>query len=163
MELEFIDKIKDFPDYYVSDYGRVFSEKRGKFKELKRSDNGTGYLRILLHKNGKIYHKLVHRLVCETFLERDEGKEICDHINRIRTDNRLSNLRWVNNSENSRNREIQKNNMTGVTGVSWNKYTERWIASISTEVNKEKQKTFKTKDEAIKWRLEMEEKYYKLN
>ncbi len=58
-----------------------------------------GYYRI------RIQHKrfLTHRLVAECFLPNIENKPTVDHINRIRTDNRLQNLRWATYQEQSDN------------------------------------------------------------
>lgn len=161
MEPEFIVEIKDFSDYLISTNGRAFSDKFDKMKELKPCVSSSGYFHIVLMKNGKRYTKTIHRLVGETFLKKVEGKNVIDHINRIKTDNRLCNLRFVNNSENCINQGISKNNTSGVQGVQWHKTHKSWIASIQNEVNKRKMKTFKTKEEAIKHRLEMEKKYYK--
>ena len=46
---------------------------------------------------------LVHRLVAETFLSNPNNLPQVDHRNRIKTDNRLENLRYVSRSENQRN------------------------------------------------------------
>ena len=50
----------------------------------------------------------VHRIVAETFIPNTEDKPEVDHINRIRTDNRVENLRWVTRLENAQNREPRK-------------------------------------------------------
>ena len=161
-DIEWIVELQDFPGYFISTRGRVFSEKGKKRRELKSSNNSThGYLFVNLCKEGKKHTKKVHRLVGETFLERVEGKNEIDHINQNKNDNRLTNFRWVDSRENKINTGIQSRNTSGITGVCWNKYNNTWIGSISIETNKRKRKNFKTKEEAIKWRLEMEEKYYK--
>ena len=49
-----------------------------------------------------------------------------DHINRVKHDNRRCNLRHVNRSENGRNRDVLRNNTSGVTGVSWHPRVQRW-------------------------------------
>lgn len=56
-----------------------------------------------------------------------------DHINGVKSDNRIKNLRDVNNSENSCNKLIQSNNRTGYKGVSFNKKSGKWISRI--EIN----------------------------
>lgn len=53
-----------------------------------------------------------------------------DHINGIKTDNRIDNLRDVSNIDNSRNCKRSSRNKSGVTGVRWLKNRNRWIASI---------------------------------
>lgn len=86
--------------------------------------------------------------------------EMIDHINGIRSDNRLSNLRECTSSQNAINRKIQSNNKSGVPGVHWNKREGKWkayakikgkIINLGTHVNKE---------EAINARLEFCKKEY---
>jgi hypothetical protein len=56
-----------------------------------------------------------------------------DHINGIRSDNRIINLRVVTNTENTRNRKLTKTNSSGATGVYWNKKAGKWQARISAD------------------------------
>lgn len=56
-----------------------------------------------------------------------------DHINGIRSDNRISNLRPVSNSENCRNQRMSLNNTTGVTGVVWHSSRNKWHARIKVD------------------------------
>jgi uncharacterized protein YeaC (DUF1315 family) len=53
-----------------------------------------------------------------------------DHINHIKTDNCIANLRDVTLLENRRNQRMKQNNTSGVTGVSWCKQTQSWKAQI---------------------------------
>lgn len=53
-----------------------------------------------------------------------------DHLNGIRHDNRIINLRDVSNQDNGKNATLSKRNSSGVTGVHWRKSRDRWIASI---------------------------------
>ncbi len=53
-----------------------------------------------------------------------------DHINGIRDDNRLINLRSVSRQENLRNRRTGRNNTSGVMGVNWDKSLGKWRSSI---------------------------------
>ena len=76
--------------YEVSNYGRV--RINGKIVELKLND---GYPRIT-----GFY---VHRAVAELFIPNPENKPYIDHINTIKTDNRVENLRWVTAKENNNN------------------------------------------------------------
>jgi len=60
-----------------------------------------------------------------------------DHINRARADNRFANLRAVTHSENQHNRIKQKNNTSGLKGVSYHKASKKWLAQIwSSNVSK---------------------------
>lgn len=100
--------IKDYEGLYqVSNEGRVKSLNYRQTKQekiLKAFGNNHGYLMVALSKNGKPIHRLVHRLVAEAFIKKEEGKqEEIDHINGIRDDNRAENLRWCTPEENARN------------------------------------------------------------
>lgn len=53
-----------------------------------------------------------------------------DHINRDRTDNRISNLREATGSQNGINRNINTNNTSGILGVCWDKGESKWMAKI---------------------------------
>lgn len=91
-------EIKDYPNYLVNRNGKVFSKKNNKF--LSPNIHKTGYTKIVLCKDAKTKTFLVHRLVADAYLENRENKKTVNHINGIKTDNRLSNLEWANHSEN---------------------------------------------------------------
>lgn len=95
--------IEGYPDYMVSNLGRVKSLKFGKGKILKPQTLNNGYLIIGLSQNGKRTPFLIHRLVAEAFIPNLDNKHCIDHINTIRTDNRVENLRWCTQKENLNN------------------------------------------------------------
>jgi hypothetical protein len=53
-----------------------------------------------------------------------------DHINGIKSDNRLCNLREATNQQNAFNSKISTNNTTGIKGVMWNKNAKKWHVQI---------------------------------
>lgn len=63
----------------------------------------SGYLQVSLSKDGKAKVYKVHRIIAETYIPNPEKKPCIDHINTLRTDNRVCNLRWVTLKENSSN------------------------------------------------------------
>lgn len=88
-----------------------------------------GYLQV----NVGYRFRRVHRIVWEMFNgDIPEGMQI-DHINHIRTDNRIENLRLVTCKENSKNKSRSKNNRSGVTGVYFDNYSSKWKAQIKTD------------------------------
>lgn len=98
--------IKDYPNYMVSNLGRVKSlnyRKRGEEKILKNIKIKSGYLQVELCKNRKIKKYYIHRLVAQAFIDNPNKLPCIDHINTITTDNRVENLRWVTHKENSNN------------------------------------------------------------
>ena len=107
--MEIFKDIKGYEGLYqISNLGNVKSlnyGKTGKEKLLKPAPNSKGYLNVSLVKNKKKTNFLVHRLVAQAFIPnpKPKFKKQIDHINTIRTDNRVENLRWVTSLENCNN------------------------------------------------------------
>lgn len=93
-------RIKGFEDYLIYSDGRVYSEKTGKF--LKPHIDKDGYLIVHLCNCG-VKKVRVHRLVAEAFIPNPENKPFIDHIDTERSNNDISNLRWVTAKENNNN------------------------------------------------------------
>lgn len=105
-DLEDYDKIKDYY-WYIGRQGYVFACDINK---------------------GRNYRIRLHRLVMDCY---DKNFDI-DHIHgkETRFDNRKSNLRICTHQENTRNCRVSKNNTSGVTGVSWDKNSQKWFTYI---------------------------------
>ena len=82
-----------------------------------------------------------------------------DHINHVRDDNRLINLRACTRIENLRNQTIYKNNSSGRTGISWHKRECKWHARIRVNKKIVHLGSFKDMGDAVKSREEAEELY----
>jgi hypothetical protein len=101
-------QIPEFPSYFVSRDGRVVSLQGNEPLILKQQTRLKGYKCLDLRENGKSMKIDVHRLVLMAFVGMPEKGMECDHINGIRDDNRLENLRWVTKIENEANKKRLK-------------------------------------------------------
>lgn len=100
-ETEIWKPIKGYEAFYqVSNFGRIKSTIFSKHKIRKLMPHRDGYNNIVLRKNKVASSHLIHRLVAIAFLPNPEGKPQVNHINGIKTDNRLENLEWNTYSEN---------------------------------------------------------------
>lgn len=138
--MEQIEKWKDIPGYenlyQVSDLGNVRRLKSGKFKFLKFGTNPRGYKNVSLSKSGKVKTYLVHILVSICFLDHipNGHTTTVDHINEIKSDNRLSNLQLLTNRENIIKSKIKR---ALPVGVYYYKSTKKYAARITIN-NKQK-------------------------
>jgi hypothetical protein len=111
---------KDIPNYEglykVSNIGNVKSFKFGKERLLKPGIGVKGYLQVVLCKNRKTKNIKVHQLVSMAFLGHTPNgyKVIVDHINNIKTDNRVDNLQLTTNRHNSSKDRVGSTGLTGV-------------------------------------------------
>lgn len=83
-----------------------------------------------------------------------------DHKNRIKNDNRLVNLRDVDQSINTFNAEKRKNNTSGITGVNWVPDRKKWEARIRVNYRNFHLGKFVSKDDAIAARKNAEQKFF---
>ena len=91
-------------EYQISNLGNVRSlnyNRTGETRILKTRINKHGYVCINLGRKRKGFK--VHRLVAIAFIPNPDNKPCVDHINTIKTDNRVENLRWVTHEENANN------------------------------------------------------------
>lgn len=102
--------IDGYPDYAVSDLGRVkrltsrTCAKAGAILKAPRRSRHTrasgGYAVVSLCRDGVVKSHMVHRLVAVAFLPREVGKPEVNHLNGNAGDNRAVNLEWTTSSAN---------------------------------------------------------------
>ena len=83
-----------------------------------------------------------------------------DHINRIRNDNRIENLRECTTKENHQNRSIGTNNTSGHIGVSWDKKPNKWKAHITVDGKSSHLGYFERLEDAVAARLNAQKLYH---
>lgn len=100
-------------DRYVSNKTGV---KLAVGQSLKQHKDRFGYMRVALCQ--PTFHKLclAHRLVAEAFIPNPEKKPQVNHINGIKTDNRVDNLEWATASENTRHAHEKLGHRSGRLG-----------------------------------------------
>lgn len=129
--------------------GRYFGKQAGSISPT------TGYMRIRL--NGVMFY--AHRLAWAHFYG-EQPPHVIDHTNRDRADNRIINLRKSTTVDNNRNRTMQSNNTSGITGidnVALSQVSNPWRSRIMVN-GKYISKSFPCVDGAVAWRSRMMEK-----
>jgi uncharacterized protein YkuJ len=139
------------PDTGVLKWNKTLRNGVQKGREVSGLDK-DGYLRVKY--NGKTY--MAHRLAW--LYVYGEYPNIIDHIDRDVTNNRIENLRNVDNYTNRKNQKVFKNNTSKVTGVCYVKNENKWMARISENGKRILLGKFENKEDAIKARFEAEEK-----
>ena len=92
----------------------------------------NGHLWVTIKEGDKLPKYSVHRIAWVYVYGKEPSDQI-DHINGIKTDNRISNLREANNAQNMRNRGKQENNTSGLKGVSFHSHTKKYRATIQVD------------------------------
>lgn len=114
--MEVFKTIAEFPDYEVSNCGRIKTKERmirythsvtknehfrkAKCTYLKIHYNKQGYRFVQLYLNKKMYNKTIHRLVAKTFINIIEGKNVVNHKDGNKHNNTVENLEWCTDEYN---------------------------------------------------------------
>lgn len=88
--------------------------------------NSAGYLRVMIDQRSYLLHRLAWLYVHGVWPAVN-----IDHINGNPLDNRIENLRECTQAENVGNSRMQRRNTSGIKGVSFNKASGKWVASIA--------------------------------
>lgn len=116
----------------------------------------TGYISIGIRGA----HVLAHRLAW-FYVHGEWPKHQVDHFNRVRSDNRLSNLRLATKGENMQNTATYSNNTSGYKGVS--PHDDKWVAHISHNGTQHYLGVFADAEDAARVRAEAADRLHKFN
>lgn len=137
---------KDIPNYeglyQVSNLGNIKGIKRN---IIKKQCLNKGYKQINLCKNSDIITYPTHKLLAITFLNHkpDGHNMVIDHINGIKTDNRLENIQIITQRENT---SKSKNNE--FIGCTYLKKCNKWMSRIRIKEKYKHLGVFNTQKEA---------------
>lgn len=127
---------------------------RVKVGDVAGSLRRDGYTCITVNKKSYQTHRLAWLYVYGELPTDD-----IDHINQIKNDNRISNLRYVSHAENLKNASRRNDNTSGFTGVCWDKAICKWRAQIRINRKLVHLGMFNDKFEAICARMSANSKY----
>ena len=99
---EILKPIENCHQYFISNFGKVYSQKSGKLKELKQFvDSKENYMMIgLINDDGKRNKYLVHRLVARAFIPNSNNLPEVNHKDKNKQNNHVNNLEWCTRKEN---------------------------------------------------------------
>lgn len=120
---EQIKQIDNFPNYYITNFGRVWSDKTHRW--LKPTENKRGNHCRCYVSLGRGNKKYVHQLVAQAFVDNPFNLTEVDHIDGNAMNNHADNLRWVTHNQNMQN-NITEDRLKKNTGYCL------WIENIET-------------------------------
>jgi hypothetical protein len=122
-----------YPNYEISNFGRVKTKKTGRIKAIVYSKKGYSRVHLSADRKGRLVN--VHRLVACAFIDNPENLPQIDHIDDDKRNNHVSNLRWCSQSNNIHCRpKIKDTTQSNLVGVHFNpgmKRKKRWTAQIN--------------------------------
>ncbi len=151
--------IDEYINYQVSNIGRVRRADTGKILKPKILKNG--YYQVGLYKDGKQKPFYTHRLVASEFIDNPNNKPYVDHVDNVRSNNSINNLRWVCGKENQGNRLKQQNTSSKFKGVHFHKQIQKWQTRITIDGKKKHLGYFENEDDAARAYNEAAKQYFK--
>ena len=139
--------IEEHQNYSVNNLGDIKNNKTEKI--LKKQTDRGGYNSVLFGLRGKRVG--VHRLVAKAFIPNPDNLPCVDHIDRCKTNNEVSNLRWISHSNNNRNRDFEGTKAGGYSkfvGVTFDKRHGKWVSGIKINNKYKRLGAFDTEEEA---------------
>ena len=126
---------------YNADIGKTYhktdkGQKNGAGAQVKAGDTAdfrhytvNGY-RHIRHNNEDWQ---AHRVAWLLYFKEDPGEFEVDHINQLKNDNRIANLRLVDAEMQAKNRSRRSDNTSGIMGVNWNNDVGKWLVRVNKD------------------------------
>ena len=156
-----LEELKEFLDY---------NPDTGIFTWIKKPSNRVKVGQVAGVMNSWTYYIQIrfkgtdykaHRLAYYMYHGVDPLENLVDHKHNPKTNNKIDNLRLANNSQNQMHRvNLNRNNTSGVIGVSWCNFHKKWRAVIVINGKTKHLGYFINKEDAIKARREGAIKYF---
>lgn len=127
--------IQNFNNYSITEQGKVYN-RHG--REIKPSDNGKGYLQVILvNDQGERKKCYIHKLVAVAYIPNPHNKAEVNHL-KTKYDNDVDSLEWVTSAENKAHAKQFRDGVTSkFFGVCWSKSHKKWHARINiNKINK---------------------------
>ncbi|WP_096978476.1 HNH endonuclease signature motif containing protein [Escherichia coli] len=142
----------DWSHYFVYDENsgnliwKVKPSAKVKIGSIAGHLDHDGYISVKLHKHTHPAHCIIWEMHNGPI---PVGYEV-DHLDHIRSNNKLNNLRLVTRKENQRNQKLHKRNTSGFSGIYWEKAINKWRVRIMGNNGKSLSfGCFNNKDDAI--------------
>lgn len=140
-------------NFVISNFGRVYSVKYNRLVKLYYN-KGTGYNYFFINEyRDKNYDTMnVHRAVALTWLEYPielkDDYAVVDHINEVKTDNRVTNLQWISQQENTTRATSQERRIESLKKTIELRHKEAQIQELIQENQILKERLSKYEDKA---------------
>lgn len=133
--------IPGFPNYDMDETTFEITNVKTGHVKIFTFNATSGYWMCQLYFNNKGRNRTKAAWMAHCFIPNPENKPTVDHINRIRTDDRIENLRWATHAEQNANqkvstkdRKLRNDNVSGTKGISWDENAQKWKANIQIYV-----------------------------
>lgn len=91
----------EYPGYYISNHGRLWSSKTNRFMKERKGDR-EGHIAYVISHNKRPKYEYAHRLVAKGFIENPDNKPLVRHLDDCKDYNWVENLAWGTKSDNAR-------------------------------------------------------------
>lgn len=148
------------PELFEATQGRTNAHKAHNWNVVWAGREALAHINEQGYKVGSIFRRRqkAHRVIW-ALVHSEWPAEHIDHINGVRSDNRIENLRVVTNAENTRNRRLPVTNTSGAIGVHWHKRKKSWQAVICGDGSRRHLGGFENFEEAVAARKDAEARF----